>query len=384
MNPHVKNTLWVGIDGNEANVSKRVGSNVYAFELLSALYRTLEKEQRFSVRVFLANDPQPDLPPETSWWQYTIVTNAPLWTLWKLPGALWSYPEIDLFFSPGHYGPAWSSVPKVVSVMDVAYELFPDQFKKKDRWQLSLLTAWSVKTAHHVVAISESTKKDVVQVYRRQPEDISIIYPAAEKVPRIPKQALEEWKQVHNVTQPYILYVGTLQPRKNIIRLVKAFEHLKDHGFPGELVLAGKLGWLSQSIADTIAQSSHTASIRQLGFISDEEKAHWLQGASVLALAGLYEGFGIPALEAIQSGVIPVVSHVSSLPEVVGPKGILVDPYDSDSIAQGLQQVLSFTPAEYKSKLEQLQKFADQFDWEKSGQQLNQLLWELLTHARVL
>lgn len=384
MNRKIKNTLWVGIDGNEANVSKRVGSNVYAFELLRALYESLQNDPRFSVRVFVAQEPLSDLPPETEWWQYTVVSNAPLWTLWKLPGALWSHPEIDLFFSPGHYGPAWSAMPKVVSVMDVAYEFFPEQFKKKDRWQLSVLTAWSVKTSRHVVAISESTKKDIVELYHRKPEDISIIYPAAQKGRLVSAQVLNQWKKSLGITQPYILYVGTLQPRKNIIRLVHAFEHLKENGFAGELVIAGKLGWLSQGTADALAHSPHSASIRQLGFVPDEEKSLWLQGAQVLALPGLYEGFGIPALEAIQSGVIPVVSNVSSLPEVVGPEGILVDPYDSRAIAQGLQVVLDFTPEEYQKKLKQLQKFGERFAWHKSGEQLNELLWKLMTHTQVL
>ncbi|MCD8484667.1 hypothetical protein LRY60_03640 [Candidatus Woesebacteria bacterium] len=114
----------IGIDGNEANVLNRVGSNVYAYELLHALHEWLNETQKFSVIVYISAAPLSDMPAETAWWQYRVVPHVPFWTLWRLPLELWQKRDIQLFFSPGHYVPSSAPVPVVPTIMDLAFEFF--------------------------------------------------------------------------------------------------------------------------------------------------------------------------------------------------------------------------------------------------------------------
>jgi glycosyltransferase involved in cell wall biosynthesis len=369
---------WVGIDGNEANVSSRVGSNVYAFELLWALYGEMNDESPFSVRVYLSGEMLSDLPPATKFWQYRVIGPAKLWTQWRLPLDLYLGPKLQLFFSPGHYTPRFSPVPVVASIMDLAFLFFPDQFKKKDAWQLTNLTRDTVKNAAHLIAISAHTKKDVVKVYDFPGDDITVIYPAVTKVEKMSHDEVEEQLSVLGIRAPYFAFIGTLQPRKNIIRMIEAFELCAAQNDKLFLVLAGKIGWLGEPIAQKIATSAYSDRIIQTGFVSEQQKQAIIQGAHATLLVGLYEGFGIPPLESIRLGVPPIVSNVSSLPEVVGQEGVLVDPYNVSEIADAMMGVLHWSKAVRTEKVEAMRKHSEMFAWEKSGKKLFKLLTELL------
>lgn len=367
--------IWIGVDGNEGNVAQRVGSNVYAFELLSSLAERVKHPQsRLAVRVFLAQPPQPDWPEPSEFWQYTVVGNAPFWTLTKLPRDLSGFPELTLFYSPGHYTPAWCPVPVVCSVMDLGYEHFPEQFKAKDRWQLTLLTRWSVRQSRHVIAISQATKKDLMAVYRVSEKKISVVYPGQPKGELLSETQVKKRRAALNLPAKYILYVGTLQPRKNLIRLIQAFELLAESDSETDLVIVGRAGWLSDPIVSAMKSSPQAHRIHHLGFLSQEDKQAVLQGAKVLTLVGLLEGFGIPPLEAIRSGVVPVVSRAASLPEVVGPEGELVDPLDSADIARGIKNVLEWSRDRYEHEVAELQRHAEQFSWTNSAARLEKIL----------
>ncbi len=375
----------VGIDGNEANVLNRVGSNVYAYEVLHALHAWLEREQKFSVIVYVSTEPFDDLPAETAWWRYEVIAHQPLWTLWRLPLELWMHRKINLFYSPGHYLPSTAPVPMVPTIMDIAFEFFPEQFRKKDYWQLHYLTQRSVQSAEHVFAISEATKSDIVEHYGRQSDEVSVAYPGAPKnIERPSQQVRTRVRAKFGLNSPYVLYVGTIQPRKNLERLIGAFEIVRAGGWTGDLVIAGKVGWKSEGTVQRVSSSPVQAHIHQLGFVTDQEKYALISDADVLALPGLYEGFGIPPLEAITLGTVPVVSNVSSLPEVVGEEGIQVDPESVEDIARGLQEALASTPNEKKKMLDKLQAHTSQFSWERTGEIVGNVLWETLSNTRVL
>lgn len=374
----------VGIDGNEANVVNRVGSNVYAWELLLAMERWLAEEPLFSVTVYLSGPKVSDWPAEREGWSYKVIPPAKLWTQWRLPWELYRHREVDLFFSPGHYSPRWSPVPTVPTIMDLAFEYYPDFFQPKDALQLQSWTRRSVRRARHILAISESTKRDIVRHYGRRESDITVVYPAVKKVKKVTAAEAKRHLEKLGVLPPYIAYVGTIQPRKNIERLVGAFEQLATKGWPGTLVLAGKIGWLGEPIEERIQASPVRERIIQTGYISDEEKTALIQEAECTALVGLYEGFGIPPLESIQIGTIPVVSHTSSLPEVVGTGGAFVDPLDETDIARGLMEVVRLRKAERDKRLGQMLAHASHFSWETSAQKACQTLWELLSRTHVL
>lgn len=368
----------IGIDGNEANIANRVGSNVYAFELLWAMYRFLEKNQLFGVRVYLRAPARADMPPQQPWWQYRTITPAKLWTQWRLPLDLYLRNDLSLFFSPGHYTPRFSPVPVVASIMDLAFELYPEQFRAKDAFQLTTLTRRSVEKSIHLIAISEFTKQDLVRLYSYPEDNITVAYPAVSVSPRLSSAVRDSTLASLGIKKPYITFVGTLQPRKNIVRLVEAFGRIREQGRELQLVLAGKVGWLGEPIQAAIDASEWKADIIQTGFVSDQQKQAIIEGAEATALVGLYEGFGIPPLESILLGTIPVVSQVSSLPEVVGPDGVMVDPLSVESIAQGLIRVLEMSRDQKQTLLQKQNTHVRKFSWSESGERVCQALAKLL------
>lgn len=395
--------LRIGIDGNEANISQRVGSNVYAFELIKHLELITRERSDVSATVFLTQHPLPEMPKERPGWSYQTVHAQKFATQWALPLTLFTMRKrLDIFFTPGHYAPRMCPVPYVSSVMDLAFLYYPKQFKFKDYLQLKLWTKYSVQKAKHVVTISEFSRSDIVKQYHRKLSDTSVVYPATSIIP-IEKKDLQKMKsdlfaRLH-IHSRYILYVGTLQPRKNLISLIEAFERfdLQQHSKPVkklpqnkkkkknlqdneqnyQLVLAGKVGWLSQELLKRIENSPVRSKIVLAGYVSEEEKKILLSNAGCLALIGFYEGFGMPALEALSYGTPVVVSNSSSLPEVVGDAGITVDPHNLDAIQRGLNKALFMTQKQRKEFWAKAKIQSKKFSWESSAQKLLELLQSL-------
>ncbi len=347
--PMSKPPYQLCIDGCEANVAHRVGSNVYAYEILRGLYSICHQRTDVMITVVLPTAPVDDLPKQTKYWKYKQVTPTVFWTQWALPLHLWQNRQnYDVFFTPSHYAPRFCPIPYISSVMDTAYLLYPEQFKRSDVAKLTHWTAYSVTHAAHVIAISQFSKQSVVQHYKVRPSDVSVAYPAVtlhEPAARSAIAALE-------VRQPYFLFVGTLQPRKNIVCLVDAYEQYckqfteaklspkqRKTVRRAQLVLAGKTGWLSEPIMQRISASPEREDIILTGFVNDSTKARLYKDATASVLIGLHEGFGIPPLESLGYGTIPIVSDTTSLPEVVGSAGIQVDPTNSKEIAQALFDV---------------------------------------------
>jgi glycosyltransferase involved in cell wall biosynthesis len=378
------NQIRIAIDGNEANVKNRVGSNVYAFEILWALEKVTRQRPEMSVTVLLSDHPIKDLPISRAGWKYAVVTPKPLWTQFGLPVHLFVHKsQYDVFFTPGHYAPRLSSLPYISSVMDVAYLKFPEQFKSKDAVQLREWTEYSVKHARKVVAISESTKADVIKHYHRKPEDVVVAYPSISlmEVKQSPVR-LKAFFRKQKIKSPFIVYVGTLQPRKNLIKLVEAYEKLcrkqaSERAPLPQLVLAGKVGWLADELLSRIEQSTFKANIILTGFVTDEQKYALLEKAQCSVLIGTYEGFGIPPLESLTVGTVPVVANSSSLPEVVGNAGILVNPENVSSIADGLYQALTMSAKEKIKFRKQARKQLQKFSWEKSAKIILEALEEI-------
>lgn len=395
-------SLRLALDANEANVITRVGSNVYAYEIISELYTLASNKPELRVTVLLAAPPVSDLPAATDRWQYKIIKPSPFWTQWALPWHLFlNQNTYDVLFTPGHYAPRWSAIPYVSSVMDLAFLHFPTQFKKKDFIQLKNWTAYSVKNARKVITISEFSQSEIVTYYGKKAEDIVIAYPAATTLPAVPNP--EERKKILRklkINQPFILHLGTIQPRKNITALVEAFEQLKRsleaghiqtassaketpalkrfHQLSGiQLVIAGKEGWLAEPIIERIAQSPFKKDIILTGFIDESSKTSLLKEACCLAMVGRFEGFGIPALEALTLGTLPVVSDQSSLPEVVGEAGITVNPDSLESIATGLQSALSISAKEKAQYRRYAREQTKKFSWQESAKRILETLEEV-------
>lgn len=221
--------------------------------------------------------------------------------------------------------------PVVITVHDLSPVLFPQFHNAKRVVFFKYVLPYFLRRADAIIAVSEATKQDVVRLFGVPAGKITVVPNAVDVPKRLPAGKRER----------FILYVGTLEPRKNIPGLLRAFALLKAQGYPHKLVLAGMKGWGYAPIFSLIRKLGLERDVVYRGYVSEEEKARLLRTAELFAYPSFYEGFGIPVLEAMAQGTPVVTSNVSSLPEVAGDAAILVDPSRPERIAQGMMEALS-------------------------------------------
>lgn len=371
--------MIIGIDGNEANIKERVGVNTYAYELIWGLWKLQgESENPHNLIVYLKNEPMADMPKETQNFKYKVIGGGKLWILTKLiPNLFFGKPKPDIFFSPSHYVPPIAPMPRVCSIMDLGYLEFSGQFTKKDFWQLKLWSAISIFVSKSIIAISSSTKQEIVRRYgfaKNKIHAIPLAYDSNQFNINISDTDVRRVKNRYAIVDDYVLYLGTLKPSKNIESLIQAFAQITVHSPRYSLVIAGKKGWMFETIFQKVKELGLEDKVIFTDFVSEVDKPGLIKGAKVFVLPSFWEGFGLDALNAMAAGVPVVVSNIGSLPEVVGEAGILVDPKNIDSIASGINGVISATKEKYNSivKLGFLQ--AKKFSWEKTARETLKIL----------
>jgi glycosyltransferase involved in cell wall biosynthesis len=246
---------------------------------------------------------------------------------------------IDLLHGMALVGPAASDCPSVITVHDLSFLFYPDHFPASRRLYLRTFTRLSVQRARRVIAISENTRRDVVQQYGVSPDQVDRIYYGLDPIFRpLPPDQVAEFRRRRGLPERFLLFVGTLEPRKNVAGLVEAYACL-----PGDcppLLLVGGKGWLYDDIFARVEALNLADRVRFVGYIPGEELPWWYNAAELFVYPSVYEGFGLPPLEAMACGTPVVSSNVSSLPEVVGEAGLLVDPADSQALIGAMGQVL--------------------------------------------
>ncbi len=364
--------MTIGFDANEANVEKRVGSGQYAFEIL----RHIVQIPKDKFTIYLKNTPRLDFPQPSEQITYRIFGPKPLWTQIALPFHLYTQSRPDVFFSPAHYAPRFSPVPTVITVHDLSYLKFPHYFLKKDIRQLENWTKYSVKHARKIITPSQSAKNDVIKYYNFPAENITVVHHGYDKerfFDDLDKAKVTQIKQTYGIKNDYILYVGTLQPRKNINNLLEAYKSIANSYPSLQLVIAGKKGWLFDDIFIKVKALQIEDRVLFTDYVKDDEVAYLYKGAKLYILPSLYEGFGMPLLEAMACGTPVAASNVSSMPEIIGP-GLLFDPEDIKDIAQAIVKVLQM-PIDLYEKLQQEGiAFATTFSWEKAANETVQVL----------
>jgi glycosyltransferase involved in cell wall biosynthesis len=269
----------------------------------------------------------------------------PLRILWEQAALPWSLlaEQADLLHALAFVGPLVCPRPQVVTVYDLSFLLYPAVFNRLNRLYLSTMTPISVRRARRVIAISESTKRDLVRLMHVPAEHVDVVYPALEPgIQRVEDgQSLAAFRRRHNLPERFILFVGTLEPRKNVAALVQAYSLLRRRGMSQALVLAGSKGWRYEEIFAAIEASGVAQDIILPGYVAREELPLWYSAADAFVYPSLYEGFGLPVLEAMACGAPVITSNVSSLPEVAGDAALLVDPADIGGLADAIQHVVS-------------------------------------------
>lgn len=353
----------IGIDGYEANTENRVGIGQYAFQLLTHMYQ-LDKKNNFTI--FLPAKPLADMPKVRRGWNYVVGKPGGFWTIKQLPFLIRKV-NLDVFFSPTHYTPWFNDVPQVMSVMDLSYIYFPELFKKKDLIQLRYMGGRAIKRAKKILTISEFTKKEIIEHYKYPKENIFVTYPGLNPIFSDIHDTDARILKKYNIKNLYLLFIGTLQPRKNILRLIAAFDSLKQEKL--DLVIIGKKGWLFEPILKAISKAKKKDSIHLLNFVPDRDLPGFYENAECFVLPSLYEGFGLPVLEALHFGCPVVVSNTSSLPEVAGNAAIYVDPENIQDIARGIASAVQLKPEERRKIIQAGYKQAKKFTWENCAKE---------------
>lgn len=323
--------MFIGIDANEANITRRVGINVYAFELLHALKKA-NTGHKFVI--YLKKLALPDLPQPSPDWSYRVLPFPKFWTQTRLPWDLYFHrPRPEVFLSLTHYAPRFSPIPTVISIMDLGFKQYPDQFTQKDLHQLNSWTDYSVAQAKKIIAISEYTKSDIQRYYHRLASDIEVTYLGFDKnvfYPHSDPQVLKKYR----ITQPYILFVSSLKPSKNITGLVKAFSQLNQNHL--QLVIVGKKAWDYEEIFNLVKSLYLQERVIFTDYVPDAEVPILMSMAQAFVLPSFHEGFALPAIEAMACGTPVVVSQNANLPEVGGQAVVYVDPTSVTSIRDGI------------------------------------------------
>jgi glycosyltransferase involved in cell wall biosynthesis len=261
---------------------------------------------------------------------------------WEQTGLPWRAraEHLDLVHSPVNIVPlAWSG-PSVVTVHDLAFLRYPEHVTRRRRLWLTAAIRTSVRRADHVIAVSSSTADDLT-AWAGTPTDRITVVPSAPS-PRIRPvigEDLESFRRHHAPRAPYVLAVGTLEPRKNLPTLLRAFGKIRG-SVPHDLVVVGPEGWLTGELQRTITDLDLGGRLRMTGFVSDAELGGWYSGADLFAFPSFYEGFGLPAVEAMRCGAPVLASDSSCFPEVVGDAGVLIPPDDVRVWAETMADLL--------------------------------------------
>ena len=364
--------MIIGIDASRATTRQRTGTEAYATFLIRALIPQIV-HKGYQLRLYFNQPPAPGLFPLHELVTQVVIPFPRLWTHMRLAWELQQRPP-DVFFTPAHVIPLTYRGRSVATVHDLGYHHFPAAHPRGQLTYLRWSTWHNGRISHRIIADSQATKADLIQFDHVDPDKIKIVYPGIdpELQPVLDEAHITAVLQKYRITPPYLLFLSTLQPRKNLLRLIQAYEaaHVATN-LPHQLVLAGKTGWLADPILQAVSTLQPPASQKVIlpGFIDDGDKAALLSRATAVLYPSLYEGFGFPVLEAQACGTAVLCTNSSSLPEIVGDSALLVDPLDTTALGQAVQKIAINT--ELRQQLVH-KGFANvqRFDWQKTAEQV--------------
>jgi glycosyltransferase involved in cell wall biosynthesis len=369
--------MIIGIDGSPFTENP-TGIQMFMTNVFAELSR-LAPGNRYVVYGVHAPDA---FPPE---YGNFILKRSMMYKYWKL-WRLWFYSgfplqmaadKLNVFLSMYQMIPLYGRCPRIAVIYDITPVLVDNATSKYHtsifKWQVR----YTVNNANRIITISEASKRDLVTHFGASPGKISVAYPGYSGKVFHPSDDLLDTARVKakfGIEGEYILYTGTLQTNKNIPRLVEAFARLKKAGkIPHKLVLCGKEEWGAGDIRRAVAQSGFANDVVTTGYVPSGDLPSLMRGATAFVFPSMYEGFGMPVLEAMACGVPVVVSNTSSLPEVVGDAGAVFDPFDVDGMASAIYGVISDSNLRRIMVDKGLSRSAD-FSWERTARSILQVI----------
>ncbi len=357
--------MLIGIDASRSVTEQRTGTEAYAYLLIQALIdRTAGGAHQLIL--YFNQAPRPDLFPDSSHVQQRIMPFPRLWTHVRLARELYEHPP-DVFFTPAHVIPFVYRGASVATVHDLGYHYFPEAHTREQVAYLKLSTRSNVRLSKQIIADSQTTKADLSRFYQADANRIDVIYPGIDPTLKrvTDPDLIAAARAKYGIRGPFLLAIGTLQPRKNLKRLIQAFAAAD---LPHQLVLGGKLGWQPESLMNEIAalEAPIRKRISLPGYVAEADKAALLSAAEALVFPSLYEGFGFPALEAQVCGTPVMAADSSSLPEITAGSALLVEPLDIEAMKVGMRQIA--TDETLRQKLVSA-GYANvrRFDWRKTA-----------------
>ncbi len=332
--------MVIGFDGSRAFTDKRTGTENYSYQLLKTLS---EIDQKNSYIVYLRSkgDALRDLRGWPKSFNFKVINWSRLWTQGGL--AMQTFKDkLDVLFVPAHTLPLIRrpGLKTVVTVHDLGSEYLPFMHQLKQRLYLGLMQKYQLKTATRLIAVSKATKDDLIKKVGIDSKKVEVVYEGYNEdiFKPISTDILVDSLRYYNL-QPktYYLFVGTVQPRKNLERLILAFSQLKTDDL--KLVIAGTKGWLSDGIYALPKELGIEDRVKFLGYVPDQDMAALYSGAIALTFPSLFEGFGLPILEAQACGCPVITSNISSMPEIAGKGAVYVNPNSVDDIVEGMERV---------------------------------------------
>jgi glycosyltransferase involved in cell wall biosynthesis len=372
--------MHIGIDASRLAIRHRTGTEHYTYALLAALAQ-LDRHTHYTL---YANTPPATLPPLGSNVDMRLLPFPRLWTHLRLGAEMVVSPP-DVLFVPAHVIPLSHTQRSVVTIHDLGYLAFP-QAHTPQRWlDLHASTWWNTQAAHHIITISHATKQALMTHYRVPADKITVIHHgvAPRFAPVQDRQQISAVKQRYGIptNDAYLLYIGTVHPRKNLERLIDSFA-LMFQGSSGtshapldtlRLVIAGQKGWLTETIERRGAERGIADRVGFTGYVPDEDIPALLSGALAFVFPSLYEGFGMPVLEAMACHTPVLTSTTTSLPEVAGDAALLVNPNDTNAIAEGMSRLVN-DPALRDTLRERGSQHAATFTWERCARETLRVL----------
>lgn len=360
--------MMIGIDASRANSEHRTGTEWFSYHVIQELKRIIPNEYQV---VLYSKEPLRDaLADLPSHWRSRVLRWPPqrLWTQMRLSLEMLFAPP-DLLYIPSHTLPVIHPAQVVTVIHDVGFERLPELYGKSERAYHRFAVRFALKYASEIITVSAFTKKEIMDVYRVSGEQIHVI-------PNGLNAARQSTPVHRNADTPYFFYLGRLERKKNTSRLVKAFAAFKkQYTKPMRLILAGARGYGSDEVDAMIQQEGMEDDVRIMGWTPEKDVRVLLEQAQAFVFPSLYEGFGIPLLEAMQAGVPVLASDIPALREVADDAALFFDPASVASIAHALQQMAENSTLRTQC-IERGKKRAAQFSWKKTAEQT----WQRLQH----
>lgn len=290
---------------------------------------------------------------------------------------------IDLLHSLAFVQPVFLPCRGIITIYDLSFMLFPEHFHPLRRLYLRLGTGHSAQKAQRIIAISASTKRDIIRLLGIEEGRVDVVPCGVGEdfLPVESQEVLDDFRRRRSLPERMILFVGTLEPRKNLATLLKAYALLGKKAQPPRLIIGGARGWQHEHVFSVVEELGLNEAVIFPGYIPREELPLWYNAADLFIYPSLYEGFGLPLLEAMACGTPVITSNISSLPEVVDGAGILVDPGSVEDMAEAMRQVLSDSSLRTEMRRKGSAR-AREFSWRKTAERTVEVYEQAMIDSR--